>query len=239
MSILGIDVSHHQGMIDWQLVKGAGIQFAFLKCTEGTSHVDDYYATNVAECRRFAIPFGSYHFFIPRLDPEKQLAWFLRHRVEGDLEDALDLERRFPLTKRMLTVRVIAWLQGYLSETTAYAYLYSNFNYLENQLLDPTTISRVARIWLSWPAAASEPRIPKRYRKPTFWQYSWKGRVRGIRGDACLDKYMGTDQGFADMIGRNPDDPRFQDLTEELRWFVVLKALRKLKYLDPNDRVLI
>ena len=44
----GIDVSHYQGVIDWQrVVKSANISYAYLKATEGATYVDDTYERNL------------------------------------------------------------------------------------------------------------------------------------------------------------------------------------------------
>src|SRR6186997_1493905 len=54
----GIDVSHHNGTIDWDQVKDAGIKFAFAKATEGTTFVDDEFFANRAGATREHIAFG-------------------------------------------------------------------------------------------------------------------------------------------------------------------------------------
>ncbi len=45
-AVSGIDVSHHQGAIDWQAVASAGIDFAYAKATEGSQFVDGQFASN-------------------------------------------------------------------------------------------------------------------------------------------------------------------------------------------------
>ena len=59
----GIDVSHHQGTIDWQKVKNDGIDFAIIRCGYGgnyTSYDDRQWQRNVSECERLGIPYGVY-----------------------------------------------------------------------------------------------------------------------------------------------------------------------------------
>lgn len=59
----GIDVSKHQGMIDWEAVKKDGIEFAILRCGYGNDEVaqdDEQFKRNADECTRLAIPFGVY-----------------------------------------------------------------------------------------------------------------------------------------------------------------------------------
>lgn len=63
MSILGIDVSHYQGTIDWQQVAATGVvKFALIKATEGTGYIDPSFADNVRGARAHGIIPGAYHF---------------------------------------------------------------------------------------------------------------------------------------------------------------------------------
>ncbi len=59
----GIDVSHHQGPIDWGRVAGDGISFAYIKASEGGDHVDGRFAENWAAAEAAGIERGAYHFF--------------------------------------------------------------------------------------------------------------------------------------------------------------------------------
>ena len=61
--VRGIDVSHHQGPIDWQRVAADDVAFAVIKATEGGDHVDDAFATNLREARAAGLAVGAYHFF--------------------------------------------------------------------------------------------------------------------------------------------------------------------------------
>ena len=59
----GIDVSHYQGDIDWNIVvKNANISYAYLKATEGATLVDDTYEKNLREAKNAGLLVGSYHF---------------------------------------------------------------------------------------------------------------------------------------------------------------------------------
>ena len=61
--VRGIDVSHHQGQIDWQAVKDSGIQFAYIKATEGEDFRDPQFSTNWREAQNSGIARGAYHYF--------------------------------------------------------------------------------------------------------------------------------------------------------------------------------
>lgn len=61
--IQGVDVSNYQGDIDWQKMEDTGIDFAYIKATEGSSHVDASFEENWAEAQDTDIYIGAYHFF--------------------------------------------------------------------------------------------------------------------------------------------------------------------------------
>ena len=61
----GIDVSHHQGSIDWSAVAGDDVGFAFIKATEGGDHIDRRFEENWIGAAKAGIPRGAYHFFTP------------------------------------------------------------------------------------------------------------------------------------------------------------------------------
>lgn len=59
----GIDVSHHQGIIDWVAVaQDAAIQFVYIKATEGSTHLDSMYERNIREANLVGLNVGSYHY---------------------------------------------------------------------------------------------------------------------------------------------------------------------------------
>lgn len=62
----GIDVSNHQGTVDWNKVKAAGIDFAILKVGPVYGKPDDSFERNAAECERLGIPYGVYYYSYAR-----------------------------------------------------------------------------------------------------------------------------------------------------------------------------
>ena len=60
--IIGIDVSEHNGSINWAAVKKAGVSFAFVRTGYGVSHVDNYFKRNMEGALAQGIPVGIYHF---------------------------------------------------------------------------------------------------------------------------------------------------------------------------------
>ncbi len=60
----GIDVSHHNGKLNWkQIATNPCIEFVYIKATEGANYVDAQYNNNVSGARRQGILVGAYHYF--------------------------------------------------------------------------------------------------------------------------------------------------------------------------------
>lgn len=199
-TIDGIDVSHWQGTIDWQAVRGGGIDFAFIKATEGGTYTDPQFARNWAAAADAGITRGAYHYFRPNVDAVKQAEHFLRvtRLGAGDLPAVLDVETSDGLTGDALLRAVRSWLETVERATgkRPIVYTYPDFwnryvsaspgpyplwiaSYGRDQPLMPTTG------WSDW----------------TFWQSSATGRVPGIQGDVDLDHFRGGSNELAALTG--------------------------------------
>lgn len=91
-----IDVSHHQGAINWAAVRGDGIENAYVKATQGNSFIDPRFIDNVTDARQNGLRIGAYHFLSSLTDWESQAKAFLAQygplRHANDLPPVLDLE---------------------------------------------------------------------------------------------------------------------------------------------------
>lgn len=83
--VRGVDVSHYQGTIDWQVLSGQGIQFAYIKATEGSSHTDGKFLENWEAAQNTDLQIGAYHFFSFDSPGESQLDHFIQV-VEADFQ---------------------------------------------------------------------------------------------------------------------------------------------------------
>jgi lysozyme len=92
--IYGIDVSDHQGQINWRAVARSNVSFAFIKATEGSTFVDRDFAPDMAQARSAGLLVGAYHFFTLCSPGASQAANFLKIAPPGSaaLRPAVDLE---------------------------------------------------------------------------------------------------------------------------------------------------
>lgn len=101
----GIDVSKHQGAINWEeLKKNSKIKFVYIKSTEGSDYVDPKYQENLRNARKHGFKVGSYHFLSTRSSVVTQFQNFIRtaKREEQDLLPVIDVEKLTPWTAQQL-----------------------------------------------------------------------------------------------------------------------------------------
>jgi lysozyme len=113
----GIDVSAHQGVIDWLAVARDNIRFVYIKATEGGDFVDRRFSVNWQEAGRAGLDRGAYHFFTLCTDGAVQAANFLRAvPPEPDsLAPAVDLELVGNCNARPATSELDTELSRFLS----------------------------------------------------------------------------------------------------------------------------
>jgi len=211
-AIPGIDVSRHQGTIDWAQVAASGQRFVIAKATEGLLFVDPTYATNRAGVMAAGLVFGAYHFARPDLHPNDPIGE-ADHFVgtaqlgPGNIVPVLDLERSGDLTHAQLTAWILAWLGEVTARTGVRPMVYTSPNGWANRTGDTTAVAD-AGYTLLWIANwfVSEPTVPANDWQGNgwvFWQYSNCGTVPGIQGCVDLDWYKSSD--FTPVTIPSPD----------------------------------
>ncbi len=92
--VKGVDVSHHNPILDWAEVKRQNIHFTYIKATEGITHDDRNYPYNYKLAKENNIKTGSYHFYNFGISGREQAKHFIRvaECQSGDLIPAIDVE---------------------------------------------------------------------------------------------------------------------------------------------------
>jgi lysozyme len=179
----GIDVSNHQGSIDWSAVAADDITSAYIKATEGETFVDERFAANWAGAGSAGIRRGAYHFFSLCSPGASQAATFLKvvPRDPQALPPALDLEwgacRNRP---DMATVQrdITAFVETVERETGRRVVVYALPSFTAEY---PVPEQFVRDRW--------ERRLFLRPERSdwSIWQVSAWARVRGIEGPVDLN----------------------------------------------------
>ncbi|HEX2294006.1 MAG TPA: GH25 family lysozyme [Actinomycetota bacterium] len=187
----GIDVSSHQGRVDWARVAADGIEFAYLKASEGGDFVDERFAENWEGAAAAGLDRGAYHFFTLCTAGDVQARHFLAVAPpeEGALPPAVDLELAGNCGARPPAVAVRAELDRFLSLVeTAWGQeivLYVGEDFEErypgrDRLGRPLWLRRfLVRPDGDW----------------WIWQLHGRARVDGVEGGVDLDVMRGTARG--------------------------------------------
>lgn len=206
-AVIGIDISHHQGRIDWSRVefsyeKGSGalveggaagvrpVDFVIAKATEGLDHQDRRYAEYKAECERVGIPFGAYHYFKPGVPAGDQASNFIKSARlgTGNMIPVLDVEERGRKTVSELQTAVLGWLQTVENIYGVKPVVYCSLSFYEKYFRSPRFSDY--RFWI---AAYSRESLGMDY---VLWQQTDRGRVRGIKEKTDIDVFNGSKADF-------------------------------------------
>jgi lysozyme len=179
--VQGIDVSHHQGAIDWTQLPSQGVDFAYIKASEGADHRDPAFAANWSGAGKVGIARGAYHFFTLCRPGAEQAANFIAAVPvdPGALPPAVDLEYMGNCRRPMTVARFHAELAAYRRAVEA-RYRRPLLLYLTAEFDKAYQVSaRVDRpLWLR--TIFLEPRFGARPWR--IWQASNFRRLRGIEG---------------------------------------------------------
>lgn len=196
-SLLGIDVSSHQGAIDWQQVKDAGIEFVFVRLgyrgyLNEALHEDSYARVNLAEARAVGLQVGAYFFSQAITEDEaREEAAFALAVLDGfrldlpltyDWEYVSDTARTAAVTKDELMTYTKIFCDAV--EAAGYAPMVYFNKHLAQSHLELTALTDYP-FWL----AMYTDQMTYPYRVD-FWQYSDAGKVPGIKENVDLNLWM-------------------------------------------------
>lgn len=195
--VFGVDVSSYQGDVDWPVLAGQGVDFAFLKATEGSGMQDRYFSQNWAGAQAAGVRVGAYHFFSYDSPGETQADNFIAQVpvTAGALPPVVDIEfygdKLQNLPER---ADVKAVLDPLLARLEAH--------YGQKPILYVTYRSYALYIrgdYEGYPLWISSPIVAPVGKNWSFWQYSHSAELEGYRGSEGridLNVFRGTEEAF-------------------------------------------
>lgn len=183
----GIDVSVHNGRIDWQKVKNAGIQFAILRAGYGRelSQKDARFEENYKNAKAVNMPIGAYWYSYAmtpeeaRLEADVFLSVIKNKQFEMPVYFDLEEKKQFDLGKEKVSAIMRAFLEK-VEKAGYFVGLYGSASSLTTHTADD--IKSRYTIWLAhW---TEQTNYSGAY---GIWQYSDKGKIDGISGNVDLD----------------------------------------------------
>lgn len=193
----GIDVSHHQGKIDWERVarssaeNGNPIKFVIMKATESDTFTDPDYSENISKARDAGFVCGVYHFYDPWTSPEKQAEHFINtvKLRKGDIVPVVDVERTGHSSSDLRNdlIRFIKALESHYGvKPIIYASTKFRKRHLDNTAFDSYPFW-VAHYYVVRPVTD---------RKWNFWQFTDHASVDGIGGYTDFNVFRGSEADF-------------------------------------------
>ncbi|MBQ8158594.1 MAG: glycoside hydrolase family 25 protein [Prevotella sp.] len=193
--IHGIDISHYQGTIDWEVLRNQGmidkcpIRFVMIKATEGSSRVDPKFKDNFEQSLEYGFTRGAYHFYSIHSEARQQAQFYIDNvkLLRGDLPPVLDVEHKpTHQTDEEFKMSVLEWLEiienHYGVKPIIYTYYKFKMQYLSEEVFDQYPY------WIAHYYVDSV-----EYRGAwKFWQYTDVGRLPGIKGYVDFDIYNGS-----------------------------------------------
>lgn len=205
LSKKGIDVSKHQGSIDWEAVAKDGVEYAFIRVgfrgsSEGAMVEDEYFVENIEGALDNGIEVGIY-FYTQALDEEEAVeeAEFVLELIEGyditypvvfDIEEPTsNSARTAKMTKEEYTAVTLSFCNT-IKEAGYEPMIYGNLKTFLI-MLDMEQIEEYDK-WFAY--YNEQVYFPYEF---SIWQYSSTGRVDGIDGDVdmnvCMKDYVAAE----------------------------------------------
>jgi lysozyme len=199
-----IDVSSHNGKIDWRQVVNDGVTDVIIRLSLGYHTKDKMAATYAEAASKSGIAVSYYHFAYPDKktggtvdnDARKEARSFTGLFHAGLMPPprwlALDLEKweegkDSPLNKKEYLKWVAAFLDEVYTTTGKGCLLYSNKPYLESHLPASHRLGKIP-LWIANYNPLTSPPLPKGWTNYFLWQFTDVGKVRGIKGYCDLNK---------------------------------------------------
>lgn len=182
----GIDVSEHQGVIDWEKVKN-NVDFVMIRAGYGRNNIDKQFIRNIKECNRLGIKVGIYWFsYALNVDMAKQEAKYALDAIKNykveypicfDLEyDTLNYANKngVNINKRLATDMVKAFCNT-IEDAGYWAMNYANPDFINNNFYKDE-LSRYS-LWLAWYGAKED---QARKYDCEMWQFTENGSIKGV-----------------------------------------------------------
>ncbi|TKH17157.1 glycoside hydrolase [Bacillus wiedmannii] len=195
-NIQGLDVSQHQGDINWTSVFEAGKSFVFIKATEGATVKDMKFDFNYTEAKNTGLYVGAYHYAFPESmdDPILEADYFVDivnnvGGFEGNLPPVLDLEiNQGELGKDELSEWARIWMERVIEKIGIKPILYTYLDFGRRNLNE--SLGEYS-LWFAR-YDVQQPEDFAGWNEWKFLQYTSSGHVPGITGKVDLNEFDGS-----------------------------------------------
>ncbi len=202
----GIDVSHHNGIINWKQVPD--VEFVYIKATEGATYVDPLYLQNIrgARARKFRV--GAYHYFRTTSSVQKQFENYQKHVKKSDIDliPIVDVEECKKWSATQFQDSLMRFIQLVKSHYGKAPMIYS-----VNTFYNKYCVPRFNNYHLMIGRYGNDKPFIKGKGTYTIWQKSQTGKLSGIPKCVDVDVFHPF-HSINDILLKNQNSP---DRTDE------------------------
>ncbi len=189
-SLHGIDISRWEGRIDFERVRKNGIRIVYIKATQGTDYVDPDFERNYRDAHKEGLAIGFYHYVTARsINEAREEARFfashIREKVQH-VKPAMDFEVFGELTTAEIREISQHFLTTLEEKTKHKPVIYSDSSNASSRFADDRF--REYPLWIA-EYGVTRPNMENPWHRWSGWQYTDRGRVRGISGYVDRDYF--------------------------------------------------
>ncbi|MEU2206466.1 lysozyme [Streptomyces hygroscopicus] len=207
-TVEGVDVSGHQGNVNWTTLWSSGVRFAYVKATEGTSYINPYFAQQYNGSYNVGMIRGAYHFALPgNSTGAAQANYFVDHgggwsKDGKTLPGALDMEYNpYGATCYGLsTSAMVNWIKDfsntYKARTGRDPVIYTSTSWWKTCTGNSAAFGAINPLWIPR-YGSSVGELPAGWGFHTIWQYTSSGPTVGDHDqfNGALDRLQALANG--------------------------------------------
>jgi len=198
--VSGVDVSHKNGQINWNLLAKQDVHFVFIQASEGINRTNPLFAFNITQAAAHGILAGAYHWLYPGLHVGQQVDLFMRTvgDFHGLLPPVVCLEK-IGSPANEIEKNVLCFLRLLEKRTGARPIIYTSADFWERCLSDAAWGCDYP-LWLDHPGDILPEQVWP-WASWTFWQQGYQERLPGIFcGDCGINWFNGSQRELTNMI---------------------------------------
>ncbi len=176
---LGVDVSRHQGEMNWQKCAAQGVKFAAIRATVGNYYTDPRVVENWNGAKEVGLDVTLYHVVVPDNSVSSQMGNFfalveMAFLKSPDLPYVLDCELTRNQSQAVITTRIDGCAQALINLGYARPIIYTRQDWWDNNVLS-SNYWRQFPLWVANYTNAPQPTLPRDWKDWFIWQYTSKG----------------------------------------------------------------
>ena len=214
VEIIGIDVSVHQGKVDFAKAKAAGARFVYVRASLADTYDDPRFIEHIQGARAAGLPCGAYHVVAPDRSASAQISNFLSlvDQVELQLPPVLDCELDRKQSVATITANIRNCIVALHKERELRPIIYTAKYWWQDHVSRNTTW-QLYSLWIAqYNAIIKQPALPIDWKDWLIWQWSADGNLRGAEFGAQsksidLNRFNGDEAAFLAWSGQVTPPP--------------------------------